>query len=77
MTEQEVKVPARIVLECRNGNNRGCDDGQCDPHPFAVEEDKKLVVRNRAAETTSKVIHCGYGLVVPRSRIGEVVRCIK
>ena len=66
-----------VLLECRTGNNRRRDDGQCDPHPLAVEEEKQLVVRDRPAHTAPKMIHGRSGLVIPRRRIGEVVRCIQ
>ena len=51
----------------------GRDDGQCNPNPLAIEEEKQLVVDNRASHTASKVVHRRARLVISRSGIREIV----
>src|ERR1039458_6857605 len=53
-----------IVLKCRRWNCRGTDDRQGNPNPFGIEEEKQLVVDDRASETSSEVIHRQARLVV-------------
>ena len=71
------KLLQDVCLERRTGNNRRRDDGQCDPHPFTIEEEEQLVVHDRPTHTASKMIHGRSRLVVPRRRVSKVVRCIQ
>ena len=66
-----------VLLECRSGNGGRRDDGQRDPHPFAVEEEKQLVAHDRPAQAAPKMIHRRSRLVISRRRIGEVIRRIQ
>ena len=47
--------------------------GKRNPNPLAIEEEKQLVVDNRAAHTASKVVQCGARFVISWSGIREIV----
>src|ERR1039458_4991493 len=71
------KLLQDVLLECRSGDDRRRYDGQCDPHPFAVEKEKQLVARKRPTHAAPKVIHGRSRLASGWLRIGEVVRRIQ
>jgi len=71
------KMVQDVLLECRTGNDRRRDNGQCDPHPLTVKKEKQLVARDRPTHTASKMVHSCPRLVIPGRRIGEVIRRIK
>ena len=66
-----------IVLKCRRRHGRGTDDRQRDPNPFGIEEEKQLVVEDRAAEASSEVIHRGARLVVSGRGVRKEIRGIE
>jgi hypothetical protein len=47
------------------------------PNPFWVEEEKQVVVEDRASHTASKMIYGCARFVIPRRRVREVIRCIE
>ena len=69
----EGQLLQHILLEGRAGDRDRCDDGQGDPHPFAIEEEEQLVMHDGTAQAASEVIHIGSRLAVAGRRIGEVI----
>ena len=47
--------------------------GQGDANPFAIEEEKELIVNNWTADAAAEMVHRGAGLVISRRRIGEII----
>ena len=56
------KLLQHVLLEGSAGNRGGRDDGQGDPHPFAIEEKEQLVVNDGTAQAAAKVVHVDPGL---------------
>ncbi len=64
------------VLKRWSWNGRGRDDGKRDPNPFAIEEEKQLVVKNWSAQAAAEMVHNGSRLVATCS-IRVIVRRIQ
>src|SRR5208282_760654 len=62
-----------VTLQCRSWDGSGRDDWQCNANPLAIEEEKQLVVQDRAADAPAEVIHVGGWFVISWSGIREVV----
>ena len=67
------KLLQDVVLKRRRRHGRRRHDRQRDPHPFAVEKEKQLVVHDRAAEASAEMVHGRARLVISRRRIGEKI----
>src|SRR5208283_5856262 len=55
----EGQLLQHIFLECGAGDLHRCDNRQCDPYPFTIEEEKQLVMDDGSAQAASEVIHVG------------------
>src|SRR5208283_879466 len=66
-----------VILERRSGDGSGCNNRQCNPNPLAIEEEKQLVVGNRAAHATPEVVYRRSRFMVTCSGIGEIVSCVE
>ena len=69
----ERKLLQDVILKCWRGNRGGCDDGQGDANPLAIEEEKQFVVNDGAANAAAEMVHRRARLVISRRRIGEIV----
>src|SRR5208337_1350572 len=69
----EGQLLEHVLLEFRAGDRYRRDNGQCDPHPFAIEEEKQLVMNDRTAQAASEVIHVGSRLPVAGRSSREVI----
>ncbi len=67
------KLLQNVILKCRSRNGGGRDDGQRDPNPLAIEEEKQLVVNDRAAQAAAEMVHGRARLVISRGGIREIV----
>src|SRR5579863_8953331 len=62
-----------VILKCGCRHGGGGYDGECNPDPFGVEEEKQLVVDDRAAETAPEMIYRGARLVISKRGVGEEI----
>src|SRR5271155_1222227 len=82
LARDRIRSPKRqllqgVVLECGSWNGGCSNDRGCDANPLAVEEEKQIVMENRTAQASAKMVYCGARLMISRGGVREIVGSVE